>query len=174
MPAAGADFCGKLRSDTVAYIEGFNASLWTDDPVTTLLNGKPLVGGVVEDTVDAFGQKNGKLVNATPDQVDAVVAHMLTYTPPKTDYRAEARALEAEILDVLGGSKWPSFLVGNQAIDFKKQDGVTEIEESVQANVVEQRMVDQLLADEAAGKVTICRSPAYVGCVSKCALAARP
>ena len=115
MPAAGADFCGKLRSDTVAYIEGFTPSVWTEDPITTLLNGKPLTGGTVVETVDAFGQVNGKLVNATTEQVDAVLEHMLTYRAPKADYRAEVRALEAEVFDVLGGSKWPAFLVGNQA-----------------------------------------------------------
>ena len=44
--------------------------------------------------------------------------------------------------------------------------GVIEIEESVQANVIEQRLSDQLLADEAAGAIAIGRAPAFVGCVS--------
>ena len=57
-------------------------------------------------------------------------------------------------------------LIANQAADFKKQDGVTEIEESIEANVVEQRMNDLLLRDEADGKVTISRAPVFVGCVS--------
>ena len=73
------------------------------------------------------------MIQATPEQVDAVIEHMLGYTPSKRDWRPEVRAMEAEIFDVLGGSPWPAFLVGNQALDFKKQDGVTEIEESVQA-----------------------------------------
>ena len=105
-------------------------------------------------------------MQATPEQVDAVLEHLRSYAPPQRDNRTAVRAMEAEIFDVLGGSPWPAFLVGNQALDFKKQDGVTEIEESVQANVIEQRLSDQLLADEAAGAIAIGRAPAFVGCVS--------
>jgi hypothetical protein len=36
----------------------------------------------------------------------------------------------------------------------------------MQANVVEKRLQDQLLADETAGRVVISRAPAFVGCVS--------
>ena len=133
VPEAGADFCDKLRSDTIAYLDRFDPTAWSSDPVATLLNGKTLTGGTLEKTVDAFGNENGAVVQATGEQVDAVLDHLRTYTPPKLDYRAEVRAMEAEIFDVLGGSPWPAFLVGNQALDFKKQDGVTEIEESVQA-----------------------------------------
>ena len=163
-PDAGAAFTSKLRADTVAYMESFDPSVWTSEPMTTLLEGAPLTGGSRVQTVDAFGNENGAAIEATPEQVDAVLKHMLGYKPPKTDYRAEVRAMEAEILDV--GSKWPAMLVGNQAFDFRKQDGITEIEESVEANTVERRLNDQLLADETAGKLAIDRAPAYVACVS--------
>ena len=166
VPEAGAEFCNKLRADTIAYLDQFDPKTWTNDPVTTLLRGEALTGGVLERTVDAFGCENGTVVQATPEQVDAVLEHLRSYAPPQRDNRTAVRAMEAEIFDVLGGSPWPAYLVGNQALDFKKQDGVTEIEESVQANVIEQRLSDQLLADEAAGAIAIGRAPAFVGCVS--------
>ncbi len=164
--ASGDDFRKKVSQDTVAYLERFEPASWSDDPVVTLLKGEALTGGSIEDTWDAFETKNGKVVQATREQVDAVIAHMAEYVPPKTDYREEVRAMEREVFDVWGGSPWPAFLVGNQALDFKKQDGITEIEESVQANTVERRLADLLLQDEADGKVRISRAPAYVGCVS--------
>ena len=74
---------------------------------------------------------------------------------------ASTPQIEAEIFE-----HHAAFLIGNQAVDFFKQDGVTEIEESVQANLVERRLNDQLLQDEELGKVNICRAPAFVGCVS--------
>lgn len=171
--ASNDSFVKKLRVDTIDFLDNHKPASWASDPsmtpgegaVVTQLNGKILSGGSLEDTVDAFERKNGKVVQATSEQVDEVIAHMASYTPKK-DYRAEVRAMEAEIFDVFGGSPWPSFLVGNQALDFQKQDGVTEIEESVQANLVEQRMNDALLADEISGKIEIKRAPAYVGCVS--------
>ena len=166
VPEAGTKFCSKLRADTIAYLDQFDPKTWTNDPVTTLLRGEALTGGVLEATVDAFGSENGTVVQATPEQVDAVLEHLRSYAPPQRDNRTAVRAMEAEIFDVLGGSPWPAFLVGNQALDFKKQDGVTEIEESVQANVIEQRLSDQLLADEVAGAIAIGRAPAFVGCVS--------
>lgn len=51
-------------------------------------------------------------------------------------------------------------------MDFHKQDGVTEIEESLEANEVERRLNDLLLQDEIDEKIQISRRPALVGCVS--------
>mmetsp|Transcript_37234 Transcript_37234/g.116393 ORF Transcript_37234/g.116393 Transcript_37234/m.116393 type:complete len:595 (-) Transcript_37234:100-1884(-) len=57
-------------------------------------------------------------------------------------------------------------LIGDQALDFHKQDGVTEIEESLEANVVERALNDQLLEAEQRGEVRLNRAVALVGCVS--------
>lgn len=43
---------------------------------------------------------------------------------------------------------------------------MTEIEESLEANPVEHKMVDYLLEDEAKGIVALQRTPALVGAVS--------
>ena len=44
-------------------------------------------------------------------------------------------------------TKYAGKLIANQAADFKKQDGVTEIEEALEANCVERALNDALLAD---------------------------
>uniref|UniRef100_A0A7S4JL18 Aldehyde dehydrogenase domain-containing protein n=1 Tax=Paramoeba aestuarina TaxID=180227 RepID=A0A7S4JL18_9EUKA len=150
----------KLRADTVAYLNDFNPKLWYDDPVTTILNAQHLTSGQLEKTVDAFACENGNIRLATDQEIDRIITHMKTFKPEK-DYREGVRAAEAELL-----SEFPHQLIGNQALDFLKQDGVTEIEESLQANTVERRLNDQLLQDEIAGKVDICRAPAFVGPVS--------
>jgi hypothetical protein len=93
--------------------------------------------------------------------VDKIIDHMNNYVPPKTDFREEMRKVEQELFDHHTG-----FLIGNQALDFRKQDGVTEIEESIQANTVERRLNDALFADIESGKVSLDRSPAFIGCVS--------
>ena len=77
---------------------------------------------------------NGKIIHATSSEVDQVIAHINTYTPPVKDCREAVRKIEDELL-----TDYPGFLIGNQAVDFRKQDGVTEIEESIEANPVERR-----------------------------------
>merc|ERR1719456_536555 len=57
-------------------------------------------------------------------------------------------------------------LMGNQMLDYRKQDGVTEVIEAQGANWVERKLNAALLADEVAGKVVIRRNPAFIGCVS--------
>lgn len=123
LPDAGPAYAERLRADAVAHARSFDArAAWTADPVVTLLRGETLHGGTRVETLDAFGRANGALVHATPEQVDAVIAHVCSYRPPATDLRAAVRALEAEYLTF--GSAAAAALVANQAIDFGKQDGV--------------------------------------------------
>ena len=150
----------KLRQDTIAYLDTFDPQSWYTDPVTSIVNGEYLTDGTPTATQDAFNNDNGVINLATEAEVDKIIAHMKSFAPGR-DYREKVRLVEEEIFE-----KFPAQLIGNQAVDFRKQDGVTEIEESVQANLVERRLNDLLLADESAGRIKISRAPAYVGCVS--------
>ena len=88
--------------------------------------------------------------------------HIRTYTSPSNDLRGPIRRIEEQLLS----NKYTGLLIGNQCIDFQKQDGVTEIEEAIMANTVERRLNDLLLLEEQAGHVAIHRKPIYVSCVS--------
>eukprot|EP00397_Hematodinium_sp_SG-2012_P006668 GEMP01006702.1.p1 GENE.GEMP01006702.1~~GEMP01006702.1.p1 ORF type:complete len:689 (+),score=196.59 GEMP01006702.1:78-2144(+) len=154
----------KLRKDTVKYISEFNPQAWYDDPMRTIINGKPVphADDKTVTTPNAFDEPNGKQILSPPAVIDQVIAHVKNFVPTKLDNRKGMRAIEDMFLS---GDK-DAMIAGNQSIDFRKQDGVTEIEESCGACVVEMRLNDALFADEQAGKVIICRRPAFVGCVS--------
>jgi len=156
--------CEKLRKDTVDYIRKFDSKVWFDDPVRTVLNGKPVTHAddKVVGTPNAFGVENGKQVLSPPAVVDRVIDHLTTYKVPKTDLRKELREIEDLFLE----GKYDAMIAGNQAIDFQKQDSVTEIEESCGACTVERRLNDALFKDEQAKKVTLCREPVFTACVS--------
>jgi len=111
--------------------------------------------------VNALGDVNGKQILAGPEQISALKQHITTFTSPYKDLRTPMREIERELL-----TKYAGLLVGNQCVDFQKQDGVTEIEESIMANAVERRLNDLLLRDEQAGILTVNRQPIYVSCVS--------
>jgi hypothetical protein len=107
-------------------VEGHDAKSWYTDPVVTIVGGKALADGSTIPTLDAFEFENGTIHLATTPEVDAIINHMQTFTPGR-DYRSGVRAVEVELFE-----NHPAALIGNQALDFRKQDGVTEIEESVQ------------------------------------------
>ncbi len=130
--------------------------------IASLLNGNELRGGKTVDTVDALGKVNGRQDYATAEQIETLKNHIKSYRSSKTDYRNAIRKVEQRLLS----SEFSGFLIGNQCLDFAKQDGVTEIEESVMANHVERNLNDLLLKDEAAGVLTVQRKPIYVSCVS--------
>jgi hypothetical protein len=67
------------------------------------------------------------------------------------------RRIEQRLLSDYAGA-----LIGNQCLDFGKQDGVTEMEESIMANSVERKLNDALFMDELDGKIDIVRKPIFV------------
>ena len=113
------------------------------------------------ETTNAFGIENGNQYLATPDQVALLKEHITTYQSPSRDLRNQLRKIEDKLL-----TEYTGFLIGNQCVDFGKQDGITEIEESIMANTVEQRLNDLVFREEEGGKITINRQPIYVSCVS--------
>lgn len=127
---------GHIRQEAVSYLEQtFDDKLWYNDPIVSIVNGKKLQNGTLSNTIDAFGRVNGQIMYANAMEVDILRHHVMTYQSPYTDLREKLGKIEHELLTTHVG-----FLIGNQAADFSKQDGVTEIEESIQANVVEQQM----------------------------------
>ena len=111
----------EVRKASVDYLRKFDVQQWYKDPICSFLNGKVYREGKEATTVDAFNQPNGKIVLSPPEVVDSIITHMRTYKPPKTDYRSEMRAIEQKLLS----PEYAAQLVGNQAVDFKKQDGIT-------------------------------------------------
>lgn len=152
---------GALRDAAVGYLSDFDGRRWFEDPIRTVIAGEYFDEGESVSTVDAFGKEVGKQINSPESVVDRAIQHLKGFSTSRTDFRTEVRAIEDKLFGEKAGA-----LIGNQAMDFKKQDGVTEIEEALEANPIEQRLNDQLLADEAKGKVNIRRDPAFVGCVS--------
>lgn len=113
------------------------------------------------DTINALGKVNGRQEFSTPDQVEALKQHISSYKSPANDLRAPLRRIEQKFLTDYAG-----FLIGNQCVDFQKQDGVTELEESIMANHVERNLNDMVLQDEEAGTIVVNRQPIYVSAVS--------
>ena len=132
------------------------------------MNGKKLPDGDGTTTIitkNALGEDNGKQVLASKEQVELLIQYIqndlnTNYNKGRTDLRNPIRNIEQKLLS----STYTGFLVGNQCIDFQKQDGITEIEEAIMANTVERKLNDMLLRDEMSGKVTICRKPIYGTC----------
>ena len=105
-----------IRADTLAALEAFDEEAWYRDPLVTVIDGVAQEGGEEVDTTDAFGQVNGRQVQASAAVVDATIDHVLRYRSPATDLREQVRAAEARMLSVHAAS-----LIANQAKDFMKQ-----------------------------------------------------
>eukprot|EP00521_Asterionellopsis_glacialis_P011685 CAMPEP_0195309616 /NCGR_PEP_ID=MMETSP0707-20130614/38826_1 /TAXON_ID=33640 /ORGANISM="Asterionellopsis glacialis, Strain CCMP134" /LENGTH=702 /DNA_ID=CAMNT_0040373913 /DNA_START=316 /DNA_END=2424 /DNA_ORIENTATION=- len=151
-----------LRMGALDYLQKYDPKLWYDDPICSLLNGDKLTSTApLFKTTDFAGKENGHQHLATPEQNEALKEHIRNYKSPYTDIRPELRRIEEKLLTTHVG-----FLIGNQCVDFGKQDGITEMEESIMANAVERKLNDMVLQDETDGKITISRQPIYVSCVS--------
>ena len=129
--------------------------------ISSLLNGKELRGGHSIETVNALGDINGLQEYATEDQVQALKDHISSFQSNQQDLREPLRRIEQKLL-----TEYAGLLIGNQCIDFQKQDGVTEMEEAVMANHVERALNDLVLRDEIEGKIAINRKPIYISAVS--------
>ncbi|KAL3817378.1 hypothetical protein ACHAXA_005013 [Cyclostephanos tholiformis] len=153
----------RLREDALSYLENFDGRKWYDEPVCSILDGERLLApsSYLRITKNSLDVPNGHQYFATPEQVDALLHHVLNYVSPYTDLRREVRNIERRLL-----TEYTGLLIGNQCLDFGKQDGVTEIEECIMANHVERRMNDMLFDDERCGKICISRRPIFVSCVS--------
>jgi hypothetical protein len=113
------------------------------------------------DTENALGKVNGRQEYATPEQVQLLKNHITNFRSPAKDLREPLRRIEQKLLNEYAG-----FLIGNQCMDFQKQDGITEIEEAIMANHVERNLNDLVLRDEQAGAIVVNRQPIYVSAVS--------
>eukprot|EP00581_Thalassiosira_minuscula_P008497 CAMPEP_0183706686 /NCGR_PEP_ID=MMETSP0737-20130205/3445_1 /TAXON_ID=385413 /ORGANISM="Thalassiosira miniscula, Strain CCMP1093" /LENGTH=808 /DNA_ID=CAMNT_0025934161 /DNA_START=81 /DNA_END=2507 /DNA_ORIENTATION=- len=153
----------KLRKDAISYLDAFDKQSWYDDPVCSILNGEKLLAppSNLWITKNSLSQPNGHQYFATPPQIQSLLTHIQTYQSPYTDLRPQVRRIEQKFLQEHAG-----LLIGNQCLDFAKQDGITEIEESIMANSVERKLNDALFQDEMNGKVSIARKPIFVSCVS--------
>lgn len=129
----------------------------------SLLNGEKLVGGEEKEvnTVNALGAVNGKQLLASPLQIEQLKQHIQSFKSQENDLRVPIRKVEQLLL-----TEYAGLLIGNQCMDFQKQDGVTEIEESIMANAVERRLNDLLLQEEIKGNIVVNRLPIYVSAVS--------
>ena len=131
--------------------------------IVSILNGQKLTPSPtnLHTTTDALSNPNGHQYYATPAQVNDLLAHIQSYHSPYLDIRPQIRRIEQKLLNDYAG-----FLIGNQCLDFAKQDGITEMEESVMANSIERKLNDALLQSEVEGKVVIETKCIYVSCVS--------
>ena len=150
-----------IRAAAVAALGRKDADQWYREPIVSLLHGVALKGGTRVNTIDAFGAVNGSQLLASDTELERLVEHAATFRPARADLRAAVRRAEATMLTKHAGE-----LIANQTLDFGKQDGVTEIEESLQANEVERRLNDQLWKTEEAGVISVPRRVALVPCVS--------
>jgi len=136
---------------------------WFADPVCSLMGGRAKPGGTRVATVDAFGKENGYALLSDMEDAKEILESAKRTTVRDVDRTKDAvRRAEARLF----GDEFAPVLIANQAMDFHKQDGVTEIEEALQVGPIERAMNDELLDAERRGVLRVDRSAALVLCVS--------
>jgi hypothetical protein len=133
------------------------------------------------DTYNAMGVVNGKQIFANPTQIALLQAHIESYQyqyrtiTKKSTTASSSSSSELDIYDLRKPIRYVEdilfnrhvgYLIGNQCIDFCKQDGITEIEEAIQVNLIERQYNDMLLQQERDHIVHINRQPIYISTVS--------
>ena len=127
----------KLREKTVEYIKKFEKKSWSEIPIVSYLHGELLESDKTEviPTVDAFGRENGRQILASKAGVDKVIDFMQNakdfHKGVNKDFLQAGREIDAIFTD---HEKLAPIIIGNQCMDFQKQDGITEIEESIQVS----------------------------------------
>ena len=127
----------KLREKTVEYIKKFEKKSWSEIPIVSYLHGELLESDKNEviPTVDAFGRENGRQILASKAGVDKVIDFMQNakdfHKGVNKDFLQAGREIDAIFTD---HEKLAPIIIGNQCMDFQKQDGITEIEESIQVS----------------------------------------
>lgn len=154
--SVGRSFCTDRLSNMSCALSCSHAP-----QIASLLNGKELRGGPMVNTINALGHLNGRQEYATPEQVQLLKNHITTFRSSTKDIRDPLRRIEQKLLHEYAG-----FLIGNQCVDFQKQDGITEIEEAIMANHVERELNDLVVREEEAGKIVVNRQPIYISAVS--------
>lgn len=168
LPKIQVDDIEFIRQCTIDYMKyKFDPNLWYHEPIVSLLKGKELKSDdnpVLIDTKDALGIVNGKQIHANRQEIELIKHHIMNYTSSYKDLRKPIRQIEYLLLHE---PHYISTLIGNQCHDFYKQDGITEMEESILANHIERRLNDLLLDEyETNGIIKIQRKPIYVASVS--------
>ena len=125
----------KLREKTVEYIKKFEKKSWSEIPIVSYLHGELLEKEQHEivPTIDSFNRENGKQVLASKAGVDKVIHFMQNakdfHKGVNKDFLQAGREIDAILCD---HERLAPIIIGNQCLDFQKQDGITEIEESIQ------------------------------------------
>lgn len=119
---------------------------------------------IMIDTKDALGLINGKQIHANYNDIQNIKNHIINYKTLYNDLRIPIRNIENILLN---DPLYIGTLIGNQCIDFYKQDGITEIEESILANTIERRLNDILFDTyDNNNSIIINRQSIYVSTVS--------